>query len=101
MRDLVDRIGMNILMGPYAVYSDMVGNQGLTAVTIIETSHIAMHVWDEVQPAIMQLDVYTCSTLDINDVFEAIKKFQPTKVEYKYIDRDQSLTLLDKGVISK
>ena len=101
MRELVDRIGMNILMGPYAVYSDMVGNQGLTAVTIIETSHIAMHVWDEVQPAIMQLDVYTCSTLDINDVFEAIKEFQPTKVEYKYIDRDQSLTLLDKGVISK
>lgn len=101
MRDLVDRIGMNILMGPYAVYSDMEGNQGLTAVTIIETSHIAMHVWDEVQPALMQLDVYTCSTLDINDVFEAIKEFDPVKVEYKYIDRDQSLTLLDKGVISK
>ena len=101
MRDLVDHIGMNILMGPYAVYSDMEGNQGLTAVTIIETSHIAMHVWDEVQPAIMQLDVYTCSTLDINDVFEAIEEFEPVKVEYKYIDREQSLTLLDKGVISK
>jgi len=101
MRRLVDRIDMNILMGPYAVYSDMVGNQGLTAVTIIETSHIAMHVWDEVQPALMQLDVYTCSTLDINDVFAAIEEFEPTKVEYKYIDRDQSLTLLDKGVISK
>ena len=101
MRRLVDRIDMNILMGPYAVYSDMVGNQGLTAVTIIETSHIAMHVWDEVQPALMQLDVYTCSTLDIKDVFAAIEEFEPTKVEYKYIDRDQSLTLLDKGVISK
>lgn len=45
MQKLVDTIGMNILMGPYAIYSDMVGNQGLTAVTIIETSHIAMHVW--------------------------------------------------------
>ncbi len=31
----------------------------------------------------------------------AIEEFEPTKVEYKYIDRDQSLTLLDKGVISK
>jgi S-adenosylmethionine/arginine decarboxylase-like enzyme len=101
MRRLVDRIDMNILMGPYAVYSDMVGNQGLTAVTIIETSHIAMHVWDEVQPALMQLDVYTCSKLNIKDVFAAIEEFEPTKVEYKYIDRDQSLTLLDKGVISK
>ena len=95
MRKLVDKIGMNILMGPYAIYSDMEGNKGLTAVTIIETSHIALHVWDEVQPGLMQLDVYTCSTLDINDVFAAIEEFEPVKVEYKYIDRENSLTLLD------
>lgn len=95
MRKLVDKIGMNILMGPYAIYSDMEGNKGLTAVTIIETSHIAMHVWDEVEPALMQLDVYTCSTLDIDDVFAAIEEFEPVKVEYKYIDRENSLTLLD------
>lgn len=101
MRELVDKIGMNILMGPYAVYSDMVGNQGLTAVTIIETSHIALHVWDEVDPALMQLDVYTCSALNIEDVFRAIEPFGPVKVEYKYIDREYDLTLLDKGVIKE
>lgn len=99
MRTLVDKIGMNILMGPYAVYSDMEGNQGLTAVTIIETSHIALHVWDEVEPALMQLDVYTCSALNTDDVFNAIEPFKPTKVEYKYIDREYDLTLLDKGII--
>jgi S-adenosylmethionine/arginine decarboxylase-like enzyme len=95
MKHLVDKIGMKILMGPYAVYSDMEGNAGLTAVTIIETSHIALHVWDEVNPALMQLDVYTCSTLDINDVFSAIEFWGPTKIEYKYIDREHDLTLLD------
>ncbi len=99
MRKLVDTIDMKILMGPYSVYSDMVGNQGLTAVTIIETSHIAMHVWDEVEPALMQLDVYTCSTLNVDDVFEAIKQFDPVTVEYKYIDREHDLTLLSNGVI--
>ena len=99
MYDLVDKIGMNILMGPYAVYSDMEGNSGLTAVTIIETSHIALHVWDEVNPALMQLDVYTCSTLDINDVFSAIQEWDPTKIEYKYIDREHDLTLLDHSRI--
>ena len=101
MKVLVDKIGMKILMGPYAVYSDMVGNQGLTAVTIIETSHIAMHVWDEVDPALMQLDVYTCSTLNIQDVFGALSDFSPVDVQYKYIDREHDLTLLDKGVISE
>lgn len=101
MKLLVDKIGMKILMGPYAVYSDMEGNQGLTAVTIIETSHIAMHVWDEVDPALMQLDVYTCSTLNIDDVFLALSDFSPVNVQYKYIDREHDLTLLDKGVISE
>jgi len=99
MKQLVDRIGMNILIGPYAVYSDMEGNQGLTAVTIIETSHIALHVWDEAEPALMQLDVYTCSHLDINQVFESIQDWEPTKVEYKYIDREHNLTLLDHNRI--
>lgn len=98
MKKLVETINMKILMGPYAVYSDMVGNRGLTAVTIIETSHIAMHVWDEVDPALMQLDVYTCSTLNIDDVFKAIEEFEPVKVEYKYIDRENSLFILDKKV---
>ena len=99
MKHLVDKIGMNILMGPYAVYSDMEGNQGLTAVTIIETSHIALHVWDEAEPALMQLDVYTCSALDINDVFESIQEWEPSKIEYKYIDREHGLTLIDTKVL--
>ena len=99
MKNLVERIGMKILMGPYSVYSEMVGNQGLTAVTIIETSHIAMHVWDEVEPGLMQLDVYTCSQLNTEDVFKAIEEFEPVKVEYKYIDREHELTLLEKGSI--
>lgn len=99
MKKLVKQIDMNILMGPYSVYSDMVGNRGLTAVTIIETSHIALHVWDEVEPALAQLDVYTCSTLNIQDVFEAMNEWEPVKVEYKYIDRENQLTLIEKSVI--
>jgi S-adenosylmethionine/arginine decarboxylase-like enzyme len=98
MKNLVEDIGMNILMGPYAVYSDMEGNQGLTAVTIIETSHIAIHVWDECDPALLQMDVYTCSALNIEDVFRAIEEFKPTKIEYKYIDRENELTLIENGI---
>ena len=99
MRKLVETIDMKILMGPYAVYSYMEGNRGLTSVTIIETSHIALHVWDEASPALMQLDVYTCSTLDIQDVFSSIQFWDPIKIEYKYIDREHDLTLLDHNNI--
>lgn len=91
MKDLVNEIDMNILMGPYAVYSEMPGNRGITAVAIIETSHITCHVWDEKSPALMQLDVYTCSTLDPYEVTEALKVFEPTKIEMKFIDREYNL----------
>jgi S-adenosylmethionine/arginine decarboxylase-like enzyme len=91
MPALIDRIGMKILMGPYAVYSNVKGNRGLTAVTIIETSHIAMHIWDEVSPALMQLDVYTCGSLDPYDVVDAITEFDPVSIEMKYLDREHNL----------
>jgi S-adenosylmethionine/arginine decarboxylase-like enzyme len=91
MPNLIDRIGMKTLMGPYATYSDVPGNRGLTAVTIIETSHIAMHIWDEESPAMMQLDVYTCGPLDPYDVVAAIQEFEPVLVEMKYLDREQNL----------
>ena len=91
MKNLVDSIDMKILMGPYSTYCDVSGNRGLTSVAIIETSHVALHTWDEVLPALMQLDVYTCSTLDPYEVIEAITEFDPVKVEMKYLDREHDL----------
>ena len=84
---LVKDIGMKILMGPYAVYSDMTGNQGLTVVTIIETSHIALHIWDEDEPAVLRLDVYSCAEFEVQTILDAIEQFEPTYIDYKFLDR--------------
>jgi len=91
LQELVDRIGMKVLSGPHAKYVTVPGNRGVTGVVIIETSHIAMHVWDEAEPGLMQLDVYTCGPFDPNIVFDQIKEFGPVKVEYKYLDRERGL----------
>jgi S-adenosylmethionine/arginine decarboxylase-like enzyme len=91
MNKLIDKIGMKVMMGPFAKYLDVVGNRGLTAVAIIETSHIALHVWDEDKPALVQLDVYTCGPLDPYDVVEALREFHPVKIEMKYLDRESKL----------
>jgi len=91
MPELIERIGMKILMGPYAVYSDMPGNRGLTAVAIIETSHCVIHCWDEQQPAMIQLDLYTCGPLDPYDVVESIQLMDPVTIDMKYLDREHDL----------
>jgi S-adenosylmethionine/arginine decarboxylase-like enzyme len=73
MQKLVDSIGMKTIQGPYASYVTKEGNRGLTAVVMIETSHIAMHVWDETDPATMQFDLYTCSTLPVEKVIKNLE----------------------------
>ena len=92
MRELIDDIGMVICKGPISAYVDQPGNKGLTVVTIIETSHISMNVWDEVSPGLMQLDVYTCGPFDPKIVFKKLKdSFDPVKIEWKYLDREHDL----------
>ncbi len=90
--DVVSAIGMKVCKGPIAHYVDMPGNRGVTGVVIIETSHIALHVWDEPNPGLMQLDVYTCGPLDPQIIFDMIEEFDPVQVEYTYLDREKGLT---------
>jgi len=95
LRKLVDDLGMKVMMGPIAGYSPVVGNRGLTAAVVIETSHIVLHAWDEESPAMLQLDVYTCSKLDLDVVWTALAEFEPIKVEYKLLDREHGLKILE------
>ena len=83
-----------ILAGPYAKYCDVKGNRGLTCVTIIETSHITLHSWDENNPALVQLDVYSCKELDETVVFDYVYKFMPVRMSYRYFDRENNFKLI-------
>lgn len=98
LKKLVADLGMNVLMGPYAVYSDKEGNAGLTAMVIIDTSHIALHCWDEESPGLLRLDVYTCAALDMNVIWAAIEEFGVIEKHYVLMDTDgPSISILEKS----
>ena len=84
LRNLVESIGMKVIQGPFASYVEKEGNRGLTATVMIETSHIAFHVWDEESPALLQFDLYTCSTLPVPAVIKMIDEFLEFDT-YRYI----------------
>lgn len=86
LRELVAALNMKILMGPFSVYSEMEGNKGLTATCIIETSHIALHVWDECDPGMLRLDVYSCAPVNPQVVLQSLEEFEPIHVDYKFMD---------------
>jgi S-adenosylmethionine/arginine decarboxylase-like enzyme len=74
MQSLVDYIDMKTIKGPYAAYVDVEGNKGLTCTVMIETSHIALHIWDEPNPSEIQLDLYTCGELNVDKVLQKLEK---------------------------
>jgi len=96
MRDFIESINMKVFMGPYVKYCNMPGNRGITAVAIIETSHIAMHIWDEPKPALLQMDVYSCGEFDHTDICKKLMNdFNIHKIEYKYLYRERGLVDID------
>jgi len=101
LNSFISNIGMKTMMGPYAKYCNMEGNRGLTIMAVIETSHIVMHVWDELHPALMQLDVYSCGEFDEHDICKKIAKdFELSKIEYKYLNRETGLSDISGGIFN-
>ena len=94
--ELIDMIGMKLLMGPFAKYVEVEGNRGLTVASIIETSHVVLHSWDEESPAVVQLDVYTCSSLEPSVVFDWLQRYKPITIQHKFIDREFDITIIDR-----
>lgn len=100
LNDLVERIDMKIIQGPFASYVEAPGNRGLTAIVMIETSHIAFHIWDEPQPGLLQFDLYTCGTLNKDTVIEALmERFDIVSLEYQMFDRENGFVVDAEGSI--
>lgn len=94
MRTLVKNLKMKLLSGPHSSYVDKGGNRGWTCVCLIETSHIVIHVWDELSPVLAQFDVYTCGELkerEKNIILSSLTRFFPQKTDFKLFDREYSL----------
>ena len=91
---LVHQIKMKIVRGPFASYVDVPGNRGLTAIVMIETSHIAFHIWDEQDPSTLQFDLYTCGDLnkDLLEIQKRKRDLDPTQ------SKNNSTTNIDKAV---
>lgn len=98
LEDVVNALDMNIASGPHVKYIDKEGNRGCTGIVIIETSHCAIHIWDEADPCLVQFDVYTCGELIPRVIFDLMnERLDPVKIEYKYLDRENSLIEVTAG----
>ena len=97
MTSLIASINMKLMQGPNISYVDQKGNRGITCMALIETSHIVLHIWDETDPGLFQLDVYSCKSFDMGIVIKSLNEsFKINKLQYKFLDRKSDLILIDE-----
>ena len=97
--ELVDKIDMKILFGPYVTRCDTEGNEGVTGVVCIETSHCSIHIWDTLEAPFMKFDIYSCKEFSVDMVLNHIKQFSPKSCEYGLLDRNNKITIEEQHSI--
>mgnify|MGYP003335437126 FL=1 len=86
--DVISSVGMKCIGGPLVVHSDMEGNAGYTAVAILDFSHLAIHSWDEISPALIEFDLFSCKNFDIETVLTKLNEFGIVSYSTLVVDRD-------------
>lgn len=98
MKKFIETIGMRLLLGPYSAYESTLGNRGITTIVALTTSHAALHIWDEIDPGLLEFDLYSCKDFDLNLVLKEIDNFFGiVRVEYMFLDREHNLEVIEKS----
>ena len=99
MERFIKSNGMQLQSEPIVSYVHDKGNRGMTVCCLLKTSHMAFHIWDEQDPALMQFDFYTCGEMNADEIFKKLNiKFHFLKYEYMILDREKNV---DNWIVEK
>jgi S-adenosylmethionine/arginine decarboxylase-like enzyme len=97
LSDLIEKVGMKLAAGPVAHFVDTPGNEGITAAACLMTSHCSIHFWSNLTVPLAQMDIYSCSEVDLNVVFDHFAMMEPISLEYKFLNRDGGFKTISEG----
>ena len=96
---LVEAVDMKVLIDPICVWCNDEGNEGVTGMVGITTSHSSIHFWSG-EPAYYKFDLYSCKDFALESVAEMLKELETYKFTYTVVDRtDDEHPVIDSGVI--
>ena len=96
-RDLVKLVDMEILMEPWSIYVNDEGNEGITGIVCLSTSHSSLHIWDKIDQPLFHFDLYSCKKFDYEQVISWLDKMKLTSYEWMMIDRNDGLEITKQG----
>ncbi len=87
---LVKAVDMEILSGPFVCICDDPGNEGITGIVILSTSHSTIRIWDQAAVPYMKMDLYSCKRFKVATIIDMIGELRPRVCEYQLIDRNHT-----------
>ena len=84
---LVQAVDMRMFFGPFAKRCEQLGNEGVTGMVCIETSHASLHCWDTIPQPFVQIDLYSCQEFDEQVVLNMVGEFSPIGIDLEVVDR--------------
>ena len=100
LRDLVTAVGMKICIEPRSFYVSEPGNEGLTGQVGLCTSHAAIHVWDHEEPAMIQMDLYSCRAYEPKTLVDLVARWGLLSYEMMEIDRNDGFKVVGHSLWS-
>lgn len=87
--DIVHSVGMKVMIAPVSAYSDVPGNEGITALVALDFSHATVHIWDKYKDPLIEFDLFSCKEFDVQKVIDKIEPFGIISIATQFIDRDE------------
>lgn len=96
LRRMVEAVDMAILFGPHVTRCDTPGNEGVTGIVCIETSHASIHVWDTLDVPFLKFDLYSCKRFDPTILTDMLSEFEPYYFRTMLLDRNETIKVVAK-----
>ncbi len=94
LTELVAGVGMKVLIPAQSVLCNTDGNEGVTGIVCLETSHASIHIWHD---GYVQFDLYSCKAFDVDAVLDRFSIFDPTRIDYTLVDRNSGSFIISTG----
>jgi S-adenosylmethionine/arginine decarboxylase-like enzyme len=96
LTELVNKIKMKILIPAKAEYCFTKGNEGVTGIVCLETSHASVHFWNRDNS--FKFDLYSCAEFSTDQVLNHFEPFGLTYYQMLLVDRDNCIVLNEKSL---
>lgn len=89
LRKLVDLVGMQVLFDAKALYCEDLGNEGVTGVVGLTTSHASFHSWHLADKPFLTMDLYSCRDFPSDVILTHLNEgFGAYRCNFMVIDRN-------------